>query len=31
MDKWGNILVNGCFSIAEMAAIGLDLEKDAFT
>lgn len=31
MDKWGKLLVDGVFTIAEMAAIGLDIEKDAFT
>jgi len=31
MDKWGWLLLNCGFLAAEMAAIGMGLEKDAFT
>jgi len=31
MDKWGSLLLQACFTAAEMAAIGLGLPKDTFT
>jgi len=31
MDKWGNHMVNGTRLAAEMAAVGMGLEKDTFT
>lgn len=31
MDTWGNKLLGTAFTIAEMAAVGFGLEKDAFT
>lgn len=31
MDKWGNMMLDACFTAAEMAAIGMGLSKDAFT
>jgi hypothetical protein len=31
MDNWGVILLNAVLAVAEMAAIGLGLHKDAFT
>ena len=31
MDKWGHHMINGCFTVAEMAAIGLGLNRSTFT
>jgi isopenicillin N synthase-like dioxygenase len=31
MNKWGNMMIDGCFTAAEMCAIGLGLPKDTFT
>ena len=31
MDKWGNMMIQGCFTAAEMAAIGMGLSPDTFT
>jgi len=31
MDKWGNQMVDATFLAAEMAAIGMGLDKDTFT
>lgn len=31
MDKWGNMMIDACFTAAEMAAIGMGLDNDAFT
>ena len=31
MDQWGNHMVDACYTAAEMAAIGMGLEKDNFT
>ena len=31
MDKWGNKLEGAVYTVAEMAAIGMGLEKDKFT
>lgn len=31
MDKWGTMMVDATFTAAEMAAIGMGLEKEAFT
>lgn len=30
MDSWGTNMVNGCFTVAEMAAIGLGLDRNTF-
>jgi isopenicillin N synthase-like dioxygenase len=27
MEGWGNHMINGCFTVAEMAAIGLGLDR----
>jgi len=27
MEGWGNSMLNGCFTVAEMAAIGLGLDR----
>ena len=31
MNKWGNMMLDACFTAAEMAAIGMGLSVDAFT
>lgn len=31
MNKWGQNMVNGCFTVAEMCALGLGMGKDTFT
>lgn len=31
MDSWGTAMINGCLTVAEMAAIGLGLKPDTFT
>jgi len=31
MDSWGTAMINGCLTVAEMAAIGLGLKADTFT
>ncbi len=31
MNKWGNMMIEACFTAAEMAAIGLGLAADTFT
>lgn len=31
MDKWGNMMIDACFTAAEMAAVGMGLEKNTFT
>lgn len=31
MNKWGNMMVDATFTAAEMAAIGMGLDKDTFT
>lgn len=31
MNKWGNMMIDACFTAGEMAAIGMGLEQDAFT
>lgn len=31
MDQWGNHMVSACETAAEMAAVGLGLEKETFT
>lgn len=31
MDAWGNMMISGCMTVAEMTAIGLDLKPDIFT
>jgi hypothetical protein len=31
MDKWGNHMMDAQFVVAEMAAIGFKLQRDAFT
>ena len=31
MDKWGNKLIETVQTVAEMSAIGMGLDKDAFT
>lgn len=31
MDTWGQNMIKGCFTVAEMAAIGLGLERNTFT
>ena len=31
MDKWGNQMIDSCFIAAEMAAVGMGLDKDTFT
>jgi isopenicillin N synthase-like dioxygenase len=31
MDKWGQILNAGCFTVSEMLALGLGMQKDTFT
>lgn len=31
MNKWGNMMVEACFTAAEMAAIGMGLASDSFT
>ena len=30
MDRWGNLMLDACFTVAEMTAIGLDLEPNTF-
>jgi hypothetical protein len=31
MNKWGNMMIECCFTAAEMSAIGLGLNADIFT
>jgi len=31
MNKWGNMMIEACFTAAEMAAIGMGLKPDVFT
>lgn len=31
MDTWGAMMVEGCFTVTEMAAVGMDLPRDAFS
>uniref|UniRef100_A0A7S3CMU6 Clavaminate synthase-like protein n=1 Tax=Strombidium rassoulzadegani TaxID=1082188 RepID=A0A7S3CMU6_9SPIT len=31
MDKWGTQMIDACFLAAEMAAVGMGLDKDTFT
>lgn len=31
MDKWGNTMYNSVWNVAEMTAVGLDLQRDTFT
>lgn len=31
MNKWGNMMIQACFTAAEMAAIGMGLPKETFT
>lgn len=31
MDKWGNMMIEACKTAAEMAAIGMGLDKDTFS
>lgn len=31
MDKWGNMMIEACFTAGEMAAIGMGLPKSTFT
>lgn len=31
MNKWGSMMISACFTAAEMAAIGMNLERDTFT
>lgn len=30
-DTWGTHMINGCFTVAEMAAIGMGLDRQTFT
>lgn len=30
MDKWGNMMIEGCYTVAKMAAVGLNLEEATF-
>ena len=31
MDKWGNQLISAVYTVAEMSALGMGLQKDSFT
>lgn len=31
MDSWGKLMLDACFTAAEMAAVGLELPSDMFT
>ena len=31
MNTWGRHMIEGCYTVAEMAAIGMGLEKNTFT
>lgn len=31
MDSWGNHMMNGCYTVSEMAAIGFGFERNTFT
>jgi len=31
MNNWGTHMINACYTVAEMAAVGFDLPKDSFT
>ena len=31
MESWGRNMINGCLTVAEMAAIGLSIPADTFT
>ena len=31
MDRWGTMMINACMTAAEMAALGMGLNKDTFT
>ncbi|CAD8106269.1 unnamed protein product [Paramecium sonneborni] len=31
MEQWGKMMINGCLTVAEMAAIGMSIPSDSFT
>ena len=31
MDKWGNLMLDGCLTVARMAAVGMDLPEETFS
>lgn len=31
MNRWGKMMIEGCVTVAEMAAVGLDLPESAFS
>lgn len=31
MDTWGRHMINGCYTVAQMAAIGMGLDRNTFT
>ena len=31
MNKWGNMMIQACFTAGEMAAIGMGLSRETFT
>lgn len=31
MNSWGTHMINGCYTVAQMAAVGMGLEKNIFT
>lgn len=30
-EGWGNHMINGCTTVAEMAAVGMGLDRNVFT
>jgi hypothetical protein len=31
MDTWGRHMINGCYTVAQMAALGMGLERNTFS
>ena len=31
MDDWGRMMINGCLTVAQMAAVGMNISEDEFT
>lgn len=30
-ERWGNLMLDGCMTVAKMAALGMDLPEESFT
>lgn len=31
MDTWGRHMINGCYTVAQMAAVGMGLDRNTFS